>query len=224
MEGCMCANLSDNDVWCSNGQITWIYFELYSYYCGRDRAPGPDGFTFKFITTFWDLLEADVVHSVNEFFLSGTFPKGCNSSFIALIPKVPNAKFVSDFRPISLIGCQYKIIGKILANRLSTMIGSCVSSEQTAFIKGRSILDGPLILNEVIAWYRKRKQKLMVFKVDFEKAFDSIRRDFLDLDMAKLGFGFKWRSWIHGCLLNARSSVLINGSPTSEFKIFKGLR
>ncbi|GJU06616.1 RNA-directed DNA polymerase, eukaryota, reverse transcriptase zinc-binding domain protein [Tanacetum coccineum] len=189
-----------------------------------DRAPGPDGFTFKFITTFWDLLEADVVHSVNEFFLSGTFPKGCNSSFIVLIPKVPNAKFVSDFCPISLIGCQYKIIAKILANRLSIVIGGCVSSEQTAFIKGRSILDGPLILNEVIAWYRKRKQKLMVFKVDFEKAFDSIRRDFLDLVMAKLGFGFKWRSWIHRCLLNARSSVLINGSPTSEFEIFRGLR
>ncbi|GKE07063.1 RNA-directed DNA polymerase, eukaryota, reverse transcriptase zinc-binding domain protein, partial [Tanacetum coccineum] len=61
----------------------------------------------------------------------------------------------------------------------------------------------------------------MVFKVDFEKAFDYIRWDFLDLVMAKLGFGFKWRSWIHGCLRNARSSVLINGSP---FKIFRGLR
>ncbi|GJS19659.1 RNA-directed DNA polymerase, eukaryota, reverse transcriptase zinc-binding domain protein [Tanacetum coccineum] len=73
----------------------------------------------------------------------------------------------------------------------------------------------------IIAWYRKRKQKLMVFKVDFEKAFDYIRWDFLDLVMAKLGFGFKWRSWIHGCLRNARSSVLINGSP---FKIFRGLR
>ncbi|GJW54014.1 RNA-directed DNA polymerase, eukaryota, reverse transcriptase zinc-binding domain protein [Tanacetum coccineum] len=77
---------------------------------------------------------------------------------------------------------------------------------------------------EVIAWYRKRKQELMVFKVDFEKAFDYIRWDFLDLVMVKLGFGFKWRSWIHGCLHNARSYILINGSPTSKFEIFRGQR
>nr|GEY10064.1 RNA-directed DNA polymerase, eukaryota, reverse transcriptase zinc-binding domain protein [Tanacetum cinerariifolium] len=98
------------------------------------------------------------------------------------------------------------------------------ASEQTTFIKGINILDGPLILNEVIAWYHKHKQELMVFKVDFEKAFDSIRWEFLDLVMVKLGFGFKWRSWIHGCLRNSRSYVLINGSPTFEFEIFRGLR
>ncbi|GKB57250.1 RNA-directed DNA polymerase, eukaryota [Tanacetum coccineum] len=120
--------------------------------CGGDRAPGPDGFTFKFITTFWDLIEDDIIRF-----------------------KVSNAKFVFDFRPISLIGCQYKIIGKILVNRLSKVIGSVISPEQSAFIKGRNILDGPLILNEVMAWIRKRKQALMVFKVDFEKAFDSLR-------------------------------------------------
>ncbi|GJS65283.1 putative RNA-directed DNA polymerase, eukaryota, reverse transcriptase zinc-binding domain protein [Tanacetum coccineum] len=162
--------------------------------CGGDRAPGLDDFTSNFLTSFWNLLEADVVRFVNEFFQSGTFPKGCNSSFILLIL------------------------------RLSTVIGSCVSSEQTTFIKGRNILDGPLILNEIIAWYHKRKKELMVFKVDFEKAFDSVRWDFLDLVMDKLVFGLKWRSWIQGCLNKGRSSVLVNGSPTSEFEVFKGLR
>ncbi|GJR72716.1 RNA-directed DNA polymerase, eukaryota, reverse transcriptase zinc-binding domain protein [Tanacetum coccineum] len=136
----------------------------------------------------------------------GNFPKGCNSSFIALIPKVSNAKFVMDFCPISLIGCQYKIVGKILANTLSKVIGNCISPEQSTFIKGRIILDGLIILNEVMACYSKRKKDLMVFKVDFEKAFDSLRWDFLDLIMVKLGF------------------VLVNGSPTREFIIFKGLR
>ncbi|GKC66579.1 hypothetical protein Tco_1099177, partial [Tanacetum coccineum] len=123
--------------------------------CGGDRAPGPDGFTFKFITTFWDLLEPDVVRLVQDFFITGSFPKGCNSSFIALIPKVSNATLVTDFRPIGLIGCQYKIVAKILANRLSLVIGNCICPVQSAFIKGMSILDGPLILNEVIEWYRK---------------------------------------------------------------------
>ncbi|GJY58810.1 putative RNA-directed DNA polymerase, eukaryota, reverse transcriptase zinc-binding domain protein, partial [Tanacetum coccineum] len=192
--------------------------------CGGDRAPGPDGFSFKFFTTFWDLIEEDVVRFVNEFFLSGYFPKGCNSSFITLIPKVTNAKFVSDFCPISLIGCQYKIIGKILVNRLSSMIGSCISAEQSDFIKGRNILDSPFILNKALAWYRNRKRRLMIFKVDFEKAFDSVRWDYLDSIMEKIGFGNKWRSWIHGCFFNARSSVLVNGSPTSEFDLYRGLK
>ncbi|GJW79628.1 RNA-directed DNA polymerase, eukaryota [Tanacetum coccineum] len=192
--------------------------------CGGDRAPGPDGFTFKFFTTFWDLIEDDVIRFVHEYFRTNLFPKGCNSSFIALIPKVNNAKSVSDFRPISLIGCQYKIIGKLLANRLSIVISDCVNPVQSAFIKGRNILDGPLILNEVLAWHRQRKKELMVFKVDFEKAFDSLRWDFLDLILDKLGFGSTWRAWIRGCLYNARSSVLVNGSPTEEFVIHRGLR
>nr|GEY16528.1 RNA-directed DNA polymerase, eukaryota, reverse transcriptase zinc-binding domain protein [Tanacetum cinerariifolium] len=192
--------------------------------CGGERAPGLDGFTFKFVTTFWDLIEDDVIRFVKEFYHSSYFPKGHNSSFIALIPKISNAKFVSDFRPISLIGCQYKIIGKILANRLSKVIESVISPKQFAFIKGWNILDGPLILNEVLAWTQKHKQNLMVFKVDFKKAFDSLRWDFLKLVMTKLDFSTKWCSWIFGCLRNARSSVLVNGSRTCEFDIQRGLR
>ncbi|GJX51872.1 RNA-directed DNA polymerase, eukaryota, reverse transcriptase zinc-binding domain protein [Tanacetum coccineum] len=121
-------------------------------------------------------------------------------------------------------GCQYKIIGKILANRLSMVIGSCVSSKQSTFIKGRNILDGPLILNEVMAWYRKCKKQLMIFKVDFEKAFDSLSWDFLDLVIDKLSFSSKWRFWIQDCLRHARASILVNGSPTVEFEISRGLR
>nr|GEW94853.1 RNA-directed DNA polymerase, eukaryota, reverse transcriptase zinc-binding domain protein [Tanacetum cinerariifolium] len=192
--------------------------------CGGDRAPSPDGFTFKFFTTFWDLIEPDVCRFVLDFFSTGAFPKGYNSSFIALIPKVSNATLVTDLRPISLIGCQYKIIGKLLLNRLSCVIDSCISPEQSAFIKNHNILDGPLILSEMMAWHRKNKKQLMVFKVDFKKAFDSLKWDYLDLVMVKFGFGCKWRAWIKGCLRDARSSVLVNGFPSKEFKIFRGLR
>nr|GEV71218.1 putative RNA-directed DNA polymerase, eukaryota, reverse transcriptase zinc-binding domain protein [Tanacetum cinerariifolium] len=192
--------------------------------CSGDHAPGPDGFTFRFFTTFWDTIAEDVVRFMQDFSISHEIPKGCNPSFIALIPKIPNSKFVTDFRPISLIGCQYKIIGKLLANRLSSVIGDCISHVQSAFIKGRYILDGPLILNEILTESRHHHKKLLVLKVDFEKAFDSLRWDFLDKVMEKIGFGTKWRSWISGCLRNVRSSILVNGSPTKEFKIFKGLR
>ncbi|GKD88956.1 RNA-directed DNA polymerase, eukaryota, partial [Tanacetum coccineum] len=192
--------------------------------CGRDKSPGPNGFTFEFIRKFWEVIGGDVYRVVKCFFRSGSFPKGCNPSFIALIPKVNDAKFVKDFRLISIIGCQYKIVGKILTNRLSSVIGSLVSKEQSAFIRGRQVLDGPMMLSEVIDWCNQKKRKAMIFKVDFEKAYDSVRWDFLDMILYRFGFGDTWRGWIKGCLVSSTDSILVNGSLTQEFYFPQGLR
>ncbi|GJR64060.1 RNA-directed DNA polymerase, eukaryota [Tanacetum coccineum] len=163
--------------------------------CGTDKSPGPDGFTFGFYRRYWKIIESDVVDAATYFFHHEFFPKGCNSSFIALIPKTPDANMVKDFRPISLIGSMYKIIAKILANRLVFVLGDLVNEVQSAFIADRQILDGPFILNEIVQWCKSKKKQSLVFKVDFEKAFDSVR-----------------------------GSVIVNGSPTEEFQFHKGLK
>nr|GEX00808.1 cysteine-rich receptor-like protein kinase [Tanacetum cinerariifolium] len=106
----------------------------------------------------------------------------------------------------------------------SLVIGDIVSQEQSAFIKGRQIMDGPLILNEVISRFKARKEQLLMFKVDFQKAFDSVRWDHLDDILGKFGFRIKWRGWIRGCLQSSKASVLVNGSPTDEFSFHRGLR
>ncbi|GJZ87098.1 RNA-directed DNA polymerase, eukaryota [Tanacetum coccineum] len=160
--------------------------------CGSEKSPGPDGFSFGFYRHFWAVIENDVFKAVKHFFMYADIPKGCNSSFIALIPKIPDANLVKDFRPISLIGSIYKIIAKILTNRLVKVLGDIVSNVQSAFIKGRQILDGPFILNEVLQWCKSKKKQSLIFKVDFEKAFDSVRWDFLDDVLRKFGFGNKW--------------------------------
>ncbi|GJU65667.1 RNA-directed DNA polymerase, eukaryota, reverse transcriptase zinc-binding domain protein [Tanacetum coccineum] len=116
--------------------------------CGTDKSPGPDGFTFGFYRRYWDIMEKDVVDAVSFFFTEGMFPKGRNASFIALIPKMQDAKVVKDFRPISLIGSLYKIIAKILANRLVMVLGDLVSEVQSAFIANRQILDGSILVIE----------------------------------------------------------------------------
>ncbi|GJT55778.1 RNA-directed DNA polymerase, eukaryota, reverse transcriptase zinc-binding domain protein [Tanacetum coccineum] len=150
--------------------------------------------------------------------------EGCNSTFIALIPKNPDANMVKDFRPISLIGSIYKIIAKILTNRLVGVLGDIVNEVQSAFISERQILDGPFILNEIMQWCRRRKKQSLIFKVDFEKAYDSVRWDFLDDILVKFGFGIKWRGWIQNCLNSSKGSILVNGSPTEEFQFYKGLK
>ncbi|GJW73434.1 RNA-directed DNA polymerase, eukaryota [Tanacetum coccineum] len=189
--------------------------------CRVDKSPRPDGFSFGFYRHFWSTIENDVLEAVNHFLTHGDIPKGCNSSFIVLIPKVLNANMVKDFRPISLIGSIYKIIAKILANRLVNVLDDIVNEVQSAFIAERQILDGPFIINEVMQWCNTKKKQAVIFKVDFEKAYDSVRWDFLDEVLSKFGFGNKWRKWIQTCLNTSRGSILVNGSPTEEFQFFK---
>ncbi|GKB69834.1 RNA-directed DNA polymerase, eukaryota, reverse transcriptase zinc-binding domain protein, partial [Tanacetum coccineum] len=131
---------------------------------------------------------------------------------------------VKDFRPISLIGSLYKIIAKILANRLVVVLGDIVNEVQSAFVADRQILDGPFILNEVLQWCKLKKKHSFILKIDFEKAYDSVRWDYLDDVLRKFGFGEKWCGWIQECLRSSWGSVLVNGSPTEEFQFFKGLK
>ncbi|GJV53830.1 RNA-directed DNA polymerase, eukaryota [Tanacetum coccineum] len=147
--------------------------------CGVDKSLGPDGFSFSFYRHFWPVIEKDVFEVVEYFFMYGEIPNGCNSNFIALIPKILDDNMVKDFRPISLIGSLYKIIAKILANRLVGVLGDLVNEVQSAFVADRQILDGPFILDEVLQWCRRKKKHALIFKVDFEKAFDSVRWDFV---------------------------------------------
>nr|GEX25757.1 RNA-directed DNA polymerase, eukaryota [Tanacetum cinerariifolium] len=207
----------DNDV--SNEEIKRAVWD-----CGIDKSPGPDEFTFGFYHRFWNLIENDVYDVVKYFCTYGVIPKGCNSSFIALIPKIFDANMVKDFRPISLIGSLYKIVAKILANCLVGVLGDIVNKVQSAFIAGRQIFDGPFILNEVLQWCKIKKKQSLIFKVDFEKAYDSVRWDFLDGILKKFGFGEKWCKWIQSWLRSLRGSIIINGSPMKEFQFFKGLK
>jgi hypothetical protein len=150
--------------------------------------------------------------------------RGINNTFIALIPKIDSPQGLNDFRPISLVGSLYKILAKVLANRLKQVVGAVVSDTQITFVKNRQILDGILIANEVVDEARKTKKELMLFKVDFEKAYDSVDWGYLDEVMKKMAFPVLWRKWIKECVSTATASVLVNGSPTEEFPMQRGLR
>ena len=126
--------------------------------CGSDKSPGPDGFNFRFIKHFWKELKPEFLRFFAEFHVNVVFPKGVNSSFIALIPKIKDPQYISDFRPISLIGCHYKVIAKVLSNRLSKVMIHLLDEMQSAFVKGRQLLHGVLIANEVVEDWKKDHQ------------------------------------------------------------------
>nr|GEY20640.1 RNA-directed DNA polymerase, eukaryota [Tanacetum cinerariifolium] len=179
---------------------------------------------FELEKQFRDTIGPDLCLAVERFFDHGSFYRGCNSSFIALIHKVQDPMFVNDYRHISLIGSLYKVVTKILALRLPSIIAGLISDVQTAFLRSRQILDGPFVINELLSWCKHKKQHAMIFKVDFAKDYDSVGWDFLDDVLQSFGFGFKWRSWILSSLSSGMASVLINGSPTAEFKFHYKLK
>jgi hypothetical protein len=192
--------------------------------CDNFKCPGLDRINFGFFKDFWVEMKRDIMRFISEFHRNGRLAKGLNFNFIALIPKVDNPLRLNDFRPISLVGSLYKILAKILANMLRLVIGSVTSESQTAFVKDRQILDGILIANEVVDEARKAKNELLLFKVDFEKTYDSVDWGYLDEVLRKMEFPPLWRKWLKECVCTATTSVLVNGSPTDEFPLERGLR
>lgn len=194
--------------------------------CDGSRAPGPDGFNFRFIKSSWDVIKSYVYDIVNEFWHSYRLPKGCNIAFIALIPKLDNRKGFKDYyRPISMVACIYKIITRLLALRLQRVMDSLIGPSQSSFIKGRQILDCALIASELIESCKRTKIPSTILKLDFHKAFDSVSWSYLDWILSQMAFPTQWCQWISSCVMIASASILINGSPTPPFffKLHRGL-
>nr|GEY47758.1 RNA-directed DNA polymerase, eukaryota [Tanacetum cinerariifolium] len=120
----------------------------------------------------------------------------------------------------------WEVIGPdfCLAVKLVSVLDNLISEIQSAFLPKRQILDGPFVINEVLSWCKHKRRQAMIFKVDFAKAYDSVRWDFLDDVLLSFGFGLKWRAWILGSSYSGKASVLVNGSPTSEFQFHCGLK
>jgi len=118
----------------------------------------------------------------------------------------------------------YKIISKILSLRLKRVLNKVIDPRQSAFLEGRGLLDSVLVANETLEEVKRKKEECVVFKVDYEKAYDSVSWEYIYYMLGRLGFCGKWIDWIKKCLESSSISVLVNGSPTTEFKPMKGLR
>lgn len=118
--------------------------------CDSFKSPRPDGVNFGFIKQFWQVLKEDIMRFIMEFHRNGELARGIYSTFIAFIPNVESPQKLNDFWPIFLVGCLYKIMAKVLANRLRMVVGKVILETQTALVKGRKILDGVLVANEVV--------------------------------------------------------------------------
>ena len=193
--------------------------------CDYSKAPRPDEFTFSFYKKAWNLISSDIFVMVKEFFRICKLPKWIGSSFVTLSLKTKGPNRFSQFRPIILIHGLYKIMAKLLSTRLQSVLPDVISVNQSAFIAWwRQILDGFMIANKVVHGILSKKDHKFFLKVDFHKAFDSILWEHIDSTMGYMGFGTHWRKLIFECLSTSKLAILINGSPSREFSMERGLR
>ena len=139
------------------------------------KAPGPNGFTTTFFHKFWDLIKEEVWMVVEESRTLHWLLPSLNSTFIALIPKEENTSTPDKFCLIALCNVIYKVISKVIANRLKPLLPLLISPEQSGYVEARQILDGIILTHEIIHSLKQTKQAGMTLKIDLSKAFDKLR-------------------------------------------------
>lgn len=181
---------------------------------GDLKAPGPDGMPAVFYKNFWDLMGEKITSEVQEILNGGQIPQEWNETTIVLIPKVKTFELIKDLRPISVCNVLYKIVSKVLANRLKKILPEVISQSQSAFFPGRLISDNILVAYELTHYMRQKRNGetgYAALKLDMSKAYDRVEWGFLKDMMLKLGFNQEWTQLIMKCITFVTYRIRVDG-------------
>ena len=191
----------------------------------NNKSPGSDGFTTEFYKFFWPAIKTFVYQSFIHAYETGSLSIDQRRAVITLLPK-PNKdiRYLTNWRPISLLNTDFKILAKVLADRLQTVIPNIVSTDQSGYIKGRCISENVRTILDILEYTSvKINPGLMVF-LDFEKAFDTVSWPFLLKTLKHFNFGSIFIKWITILYNDISSCVINNGHSTRFFNIERGIR
>jgi hypothetical protein len=189
-----------------------------------DKAPRPDGFTGRFYKTCWSIIKEDLLAALDFLHQGNAHKLGLlNLAYLILLPKRSDAMTASDYRPISLIHSFAKVVTKLLANRLGPHLLELVAANQSAFVRGRSIHDNFMLVQQSIKSLHKRKVVGLFLKLDISRAFDFVSWAFIIEILIHLGLGPIWHNLISSLMFTSSTQVLLNGSPGDRIAHRRGL-
>ncbi|XP_074327095.1 uncharacterized protein LOC141665037 [Apium graveolens] len=206
----------------SEGEVKAALFHMFP-----DKSPGPDGMSPGFYQKHWQIVGGDIVNIVRQFFATGHVDQELQSTNIVLIPKKKSPSLMTELRPISLCNVVYKIISKVLANRLKSMIDGIISDEQSAFIPGRLITYNVMVAYEVMHFMKRKttgKQAWMALKLDMSKAYDRVEWNFLEAVLNKMGFSNKVIQLFMACMSSVNYQINHAGRTFGSIIPSRGLR
>ncbi|KAJ3608244.1 hypothetical protein NHX12_025293, partial [Muraenolepis orangiensis] len=188
------------------------------------RAPGIDGLSVEFYKAYWDVLSHDLLDVFNESLASGSMPVSCRRAVITLLPKKGNLQDIKNWRPVSLLCVDYKILSKALATRLGKAVEQVIHRDQTYCVPGRSMVDNVHLIRDVLEVSSSLGINTGLISLDQEKAFDRVEHSFLWKVMEKFGFSAGFIAKIK-VLYNKIESVLkFNGGLCAPFRVCRGVR
>ena len=191
----------------------------------KNKTPGNDGLTVEFYLAFWPILGKHLVNSFNYAHNYGELSNSQKQAVIILLEKKGKDKrLIKNWRPISLINVDTKIVSKALAKRLEHILPDLIHYNQNAYVKGRSIFDAVRTIDDVLEYTKRSEQSGVLVTIDFEKAFDSLDHKFLFKVLHTLNFGPSFIQWIRTFYSNVSSCVINNGFATSYFSVNRGVR
>ena len=189
-----------------------------------NKSPGNDGFTAEFYCTFWPALGGMLVGALNEAFDRGELSSSQKQGVITLIEKEGKDNLqIKNYRPITLLNVDYKILSKVLAKRIKEVLGEIIHFDQVGYIKNRNIGEAVRLIDDMFFHSLNRTIGFLA-AIDFEKAFDSISHNFLLHVLKVFGFGDNFCTWIKILYNNIRSCVMNGGHSTGYFDIKRGVR
>ena len=216
--------LTDEESNKCEGLITFSECELAIAEMKLNKSPGNDGITVEFYKTFWNHIKELLVNSFNETYEKNELSESQKIGTISLLYKKGDPQNIENWRPISLLNNDYKILTRVLANRLQKVLPSIISQDQQGYIKSRYIGNNIRQISDVIQYCEDENIEGALLFLDFRKAFDTIELDFLYKVLKKYNFKPMFTRWISSLYKNIYSTILNNGWISRTFSLTRGLR
>ena len=188
------------------------------------KSPGIDGFPAEFYKRFWDILGEDLVEVMNHCFDIGRLSATQRSGVITLLHKKGDRLSMKNWRPITLLCVDYKIAAKALANRLLTVLPSIIHTDQACGVPGRNPSENCRLLQDVVFDANQHNIGAAILSLDQEKAFDRVEWSYLQRVLRHMNFGESFCRWVQLLYRDISSSVLVNGEPSQQFRVTRGVR